>query len=145
MLGLECEPLETTLCVASPLGGSIRVVLICRGCELEVSGLHLSCDLQVRNMSDFDIILGMDWLSAHEIVIDCYQKKVTVCTLSGTYFQFKGDIEDSLSTANRKMQWHHQFFGWLTSLIINEEAQWEVYLPRVACEYADVFPEELSG
>ncbi|XP_028114164.1 uncharacterized protein LOC114312152 [Camellia sinensis] len=144
-LGLRCEPLETTLRVASPLGGSIRVGLICRGCKLEVSGLHLSCDLRVMNMSDFDIILGMDWLSAHQAVIDCYRKRVTVCTPSGTCFQFKGDREDSLSTTNRKMQWHRQFAGWLASLIINEEAQSELNLPRVVCEYADVFPEELPG
>lgn len=144
-LGLRCEPLETTLRVASPLGGSIRVGLICRGCKLEVSGLHLSCDLRVMNMSDFDIILGMDWLSAHQAMIDCYRKRVTVCTPSGTCFQFKGDREDSLSTTNRKMQWHRQFAGWLESLIINEEAQSELNLPRVVCEYADVFPEELPG
>ncbi|XP_028087433.1 uncharacterized protein K02A2.6-like [Camellia sinensis] len=144
-LGLKCEPLETTLRVASPLGGSIRVGLICRGCELEVSGLHLSCDLRVMNMSNFDIILGMDWLSAHQAVIDCYHKRVTVCTPSGTCFQFKGDREDSLSTTHRKMQWRRQFAGWLASLIINEKAQSDLNLPRVVCEYADVFPDELPG
>ncbi|XP_028091504.1 uncharacterized protein LOC114291829 [Camellia sinensis] len=165
--GLECEPLETTLCVASPLGESIRwhrqfagwlaslIIneearlelnlsrVVCRGCELEVSGLHLSCDLRVMNMSDFDIILGMDWLSAHRAMIDCYHKRVTVCTPSGTCFQFKGDKKDSLSTINRKMQWHRQFAGWLASLIINEEARLELNLSRVVREYADVFPEEL--
>ncbi|XP_028055822.1 uncharacterized protein LOC114259985 [Camellia sinensis] len=144
-LGLECDPLETILCVASPLGGNIRVRLICRGCELEVSGLHLSCNLRVMNMSDFDIILGMDWLFAHRTVIDCYHKRVTVCTPSGTCFQFKRDREDSLSTTNRKMQWHQQFARWLASLIINEEVQSELNLPRVVCEYTDVFPEELPG
>ena len=28
-------------------------------------------------MSEFDVILGMDWLTAHRVVIDCDRRRVT--------------------------------------------------------------------
>ena len=29
------------------------------------------------DISDFEVILGMDWLTAHRIVIDCDSRKIT--------------------------------------------------------------------
>lgn len=64
-LGLDTEPLGTTMQVTSPLRGKISVGLVCKGCEIEVSGPLITCDLRVIDMADFDVILGMDWLSAY--------------------------------------------------------------------------------
>ncbi|XP_058220227.1 uncharacterized protein LOC131330610 [Rhododendron vialii] len=92
-LALETKPLSKSTEVVSPMGGSISVNLVCRGCELEVANLRLTCDLRVIDMVDFDVILGMDWPSAHRAVIDCHQKTVTAYTPEGTRFRFKGDRE----------------------------------------------------
>ena len=35
--------------------------------------------------------------------------------------------------------------GWLTSLTLEDEGRRDVSLPRVVCEYKDVFPDELLG
>ena len=35
--------------------------------------------------------------------------------------------------------------GWLTSLILEDEERPDLDLPRVVCEYVDVFPDELPG
>ena len=35
--------------------------------------------------------------------------------------------------------------GWLENLTLEDEARQELGLPRVVCEYKDVFPEELLG
>ena len=43
----------------------MRVDKICRDCELEISGIMLTMDHRVMDMSKFDVILGMDWLTAH--------------------------------------------------------------------------------
>ena len=63
-LGLNVEALEEPLYVSSPLRIRARIWLICHGCELEISGILLTVDLRVMDMSEFDIILGMDWLTA---------------------------------------------------------------------------------
>ena len=65
VLGLEVETLEESLHVSSPLGTRVRIDQICRYCELEISGILLTVDLWVMDISDFDVILGMDWLTAH--------------------------------------------------------------------------------
>ena len=59
-LGLEVETLEDPLYVSSPLGTRVSVDLICRGFELEISRILLIVDLMVMEMSEFDVILGMD-------------------------------------------------------------------------------------
>ncbi|XP_028112688.1 uncharacterized protein LOC114310793 [Camellia sinensis] len=110
-----------------------------------MSNLHLMCDLRVMEMSNFDIILGMDWLSAHRAVINCHQRKVVAHTQDGTRFQFKGDRQDPMASTKQRTQWCDQIAGRITSLILNEEGQGELELLRIVCEYADVFPTELPG
>ena len=79
-LGLEVETLEKSLHVSSSLGTKVRVDQICQDCELEISGILLTVDLQVMDMSEFDVIIGMDWLTAHRVVIDCDRRRVTAYT-----------------------------------------------------------------
>ena len=95
-LGLEVETLEKPLYVSSPLGTRVRVDLICCGCELEISGILLTVDLRVMDMSEFDVILGMDWLTAHRVVIDCECRRVTTYTHDGMRVTFQGDKHDVL-------------------------------------------------
>ena len=76
-LGLEVETLEEPLYVSYPLGIRARIGMICRGCVLEISGTLVTVDLRIMDMSEFDVILGMDWLTAYRVVIDCEHKRVT--------------------------------------------------------------------
>ena len=56
-LGLEVETLKEPLYVSSPLGIKARIRIICRGCELEISGTLLTVDLRIMDMSEFDVNL----------------------------------------------------------------------------------------
>ena len=42
-------------------------------------------------------------------------------------------------------RWHRQLIGWLVSLTLEDEAGQGLSLPRVVCEFEDVFPNELPG
>ena len=95
-LGLEVETLEEPLYVSSPLGIRARIGMICRGCELEISGTLLTVDLRIMDMSEFDVILGMDWLTAYRVVIDCERRRVTAYTQDCTRVVFQGDKHDIL-------------------------------------------------
>ena len=87
-LGLEVETLEELLYVNSPLGTRLSVDKIYQDCELEILGILLNVDLRVMDMLEFDVILGMDWLKAHRVVIDCDRMRVTAYTLDGTRVTF---------------------------------------------------------
>ena len=95
-LGLEVETLEEPLYVSSPLGIRDRIGMICSGCELEISGTLLTVDLRIMDMSEFDVILGMNWLTAYRVVIDCERMRVTAYTQDGTCVVFQGDKHDIL-------------------------------------------------
>ena len=79
-LGLEVEALEEPLYVSYPLGIRVRIGMICHGCELEILGILLTVDLRVMDMSEFDVILGMDWLTTYRVVINCERRRVTAYT-----------------------------------------------------------------
>ena len=90
------ETLEEPLYVSSPLGIRARIGMICRGCKLEISGTLLILDLRIMDMSEFDVILGMDWLTAYKIVIYCERRRVTTYKQDGTRVVFQGDKHDIL-------------------------------------------------
>ena len=48
------ETLEEPLYVSYPLGIRVRIGMICRGCELEISGTLLTVDLRIMDMSEFN-------------------------------------------------------------------------------------------
>ena len=87
-LGLEVETLEKPLYVNSPLGTRVSVDQICRDCELEISRILLMMDLRVMDISDFDVILSMDWLTEHRVVIYCDSRRIISYTQDGIRVTF---------------------------------------------------------
>ena len=65
--GLEVETLEESLHLSFPLVTRVRIDHICRDCEIEILGILLSVDLRVMDISYFHVILGMDWLTTHQV------------------------------------------------------------------------------
>ena len=65
-------------------------------CELEISGILLTVDLQVMDILKFDVILGMDWFTAHRVAIDCDCRRITAYTQDGICVIFQGDKHDAL-------------------------------------------------
>ena len=45
-------------------------------------------------MSEFDVILGMDWLTTYSVVIDYESKRVTAYKKDDTHVVFQGDKHD---------------------------------------------------
>ena len=131
--------------MSSPLGIRARISTVCRGCELEISGTLLTVDLSIMDMSKLDVILGMDWLIDYRVVIDCERRRVTAYTQDGTRVVFQGGKHDILPQTVYEPKCQGQLAGWLASLTLEDEVRPDLDLPRVICEYVDVFPDELPG
>ena len=43
------------------------------------------------DVMDFDVILGMDWLSQHYATVDCQRKELIFRIPNGEEFKFVGD------------------------------------------------------
>ena len=123
----------------------VRIGMICRGCELEISGTLLTVDLTFMDMSEFDVILRIDWLIAYRVVIDCERRRVTAYPPDSTRVVFQGDKHDILPQIVYESKCQGQLAGWLASLTLEDEERPDLDLPRVVCKYVDVFPDELPG
>ena len=144
-LGLEVEALEKPLYVSSPLGIRARIGMIFHGCKLEISGIQLTVDLMVMDMSEFDVILGMDWLTAYRVVIDCERRRVTAYTEESTRVVFQGDKHDILPQTVYESRCHAQLGGWLAILTLEDDVRLDLNIPRIVFKYEGVFPDELPG
>ena len=89
-MGLEVETLEKPLYVNSSIGTKVSVDKICRDCELEILGILLTVDLRVMDISEFEVILKMDWLATHKVVIDRYRRWLTTYTQDVIVLGFRG-------------------------------------------------------
>ena len=113
--------------------------MICRGCELEISGTLLTVNLSIVDMSKLDVILGMDRLTVYRVVIDCERRRVTAYTQDGTHVVFQEGKHDILPQTVYESKCQGQLTGWLASLTLEDEERSDLDLPRVICEYVDVF------
>ena len=118
---------------------------MCQDCELEIYGILLTVDLRVIDILEFDVILGMDWLTAHRVIIDCDRRRVTAYTQDSIRVTFQGDKHDNLPQTVYDSRWHRQLMGWLASFTLEDEVRQDLDLPRVICEYEYVFSNELPG
>ena len=68
------EKLPYDMLVTSPLGHSVRVNRVYKNCHLITHDREFSADQLALSFHEFDLILGMDWLSKHRAIVDCDKK-----------------------------------------------------------------------
>ena len=67
---------EYDILVLNPLGHSVMVNKVYRDCPIRIRKYEFLEDLLELSFKEFDVILGMDWLSRHQVVVDCIMKRV---------------------------------------------------------------------
>ncbi|GAV68669.1 RVP_2 domain-containing protein, partial [Cephalotus follicularis] len=65
--------------VSTPDGRSMCTDSVYQSCEISMVGISLYADLIVLPIHDFDVIMGIDWLSTHRAHMDCCNKTVDFC------------------------------------------------------------------
>ena len=98
---------------------------------------------------EFDVILGMEWLSANYATMDCYRKKITFKPLEVPNFVFQGDHNGSPNTlisaiaAKRLLKKGCQ--GYLAHVRDARIPSTDLGDIPVVRDYSDVFPDDLPG
>src|SRR5436853_5771946 len=90
-LKLKISTMLYPLVVTTPVNGRVTVRTICRKCTLEVAGFMHKFDLILLEMTGFDVIIGMDWLSQFKARVDCHKKKVVFEKPNGKKIKFDVD------------------------------------------------------
>ncbi|XP_057504736.1 uncharacterized protein LOC130788191 [Actinidia eriantha] len=97
------------------------------------------------NSSTFNLILGMDWLSTYQVTIDCFKRRVRICTPEGESFEFFGEQREPFKPYLHESWDKGSIPCLLASLTLDENSFTRGELQRVICEFSDVFLEELLG
>nr|GEW76405.1 hypothetical protein [Tanacetum cinerariifolium] len=72
-------------------GKVVSTNTILRGCTLALYDHRFKIDLLSTRLGSFDVIIGMDWLSYHRAVIDCYEKIVRIPLPNGEILEVQGE------------------------------------------------------
>ena len=73
---IESQPIDGRMVVSVPNGVTMISKRIVPGSRLVIQNKDFPTDLIVLGIHDFDIVLGMDWLSKHRATLNCYKKEV---------------------------------------------------------------------
>ena len=135
--------------VSVPNGDTMISERIVLGSRLVIQNKDFPADLIVLGIHDFDIVLGMDWLSRHRATLDCYKKEISLVQPEepGVIFQgIKREIAPSLinaMTASKMLRKGCQ--GYLEFVVDRRQERTRLEDIPIAKEFSDVFPDDISG
>lgn len=84
--------LDCPFLVATPTRDTLLVKEAYRSCKVTIGKMDIVANLMLLDMTDFDIILGMDWLASCHASLDCHDKAIKF-NISGnplSYFKVNG-------------------------------------------------------
>ncbi|GKC83593.1 putative reverse transcriptase domain-containing protein, partial [Tanacetum coccineum] len=110
-------------------GKVVSTNTVLRGCTLALYNHCFNIDLLPTRLGSFDVIVGMDWLSYHRGVIDCYEKIVRIPLPNGKILEVHGERPEKGP-------------GSLACINADEKKLDDI---RVVRDFPEVFPDNLSG
>ena len=140
------ETLDEPLYVSSPLGIKARIGMICRGCR--VGDLWDSTHSGPDNYGHVRVRCHLG-----NGLADSLQGSLSIVSVGGLpstsrtvlVWYFRGDKHDIFPQTIYDSRCQGKLVGWLASLTLEDEERPDLDLPRVVCDYMDVFPYELPG
>ena len=140
---------EYNILVKNPLGHSVIVNRVYRDCPIRIREYEFLRDLIELSFREFNVILGMDWLSRHRVVVDCRMKRMTLRTLSGEEVTFISErsnhLSNVISAAIDRTMVRKGCDAYLAYVIDTKKVEPCLLDIPTICDYLNVFPEELPG
>nr|GFB13728.1 putative reverse transcriptase domain-containing protein [Tanacetum cinerariifolium] len=101
------------------------------------------------DMCEFDIILGMDWLTEHNATIDCRSYRVIFGDIHATEFIYHGSLPGKsmqiISALRARTLLSHGYKGFLATIHDTTSDVPSIHDQPIVSEFPDVFPDELPG
>ena len=140
---------EYDILVTNPLGHSVIVNRFYRDFPIKIQEYEFLRDLIELSFREFNVILGTDWLSRHQVVVDCRMKRVTLRTPSGKEVTFISErlnhLSNVISAATAIMMVRKGCEGYLAYVIDTKNVKPSFSDIPTVSDYPNVFPEEFPG
>ena len=140
---------EYDILVMNPLGHSVIVNKVYRDCPIRIREYEFIGDLIELSLREFDVILGMDWLSRHQVIVDCRMKRVTLRTPNEDEVTFIGKrsnhLSNVISVATSRTMVRKGCEAYLAYVIDTVKVRPSVSDIPTVSDFPDVFPEEFLG
>ncbi|XP_070013788.1 uncharacterized protein [Nicotiana sylvestris] len=148
-LGLEPEQLSEPFLVSTPVGESVKVTRVYRGCIVSVQGRNTKADIIELEMVDFYVIMGIDWLSSCSAMLDCHAKIIRFQFPNEEVLEWKGSsaslVGKFISYLKVQRMIGKGCLAYLAHIINPESEQPALQSVPVVREFLEVFPDDLPG
>ncbi|KAL5570693.1 hypothetical protein UlMin_020290 [Ulmus minor] len=149
-LSVPYEKMSNALNIILPSGDVLLSTYWLKETPIKISGQELYVDLIILEIKDFDVILGMDWLSKYNATIHCKKRKVVFEPHGKEKFELIGDPKQSrtpmISAIKAFKLLANGCEGFLASIVDNcEDGRSRPEDVLVVKDYLEVFPEDLLG
>ena len=138
---------EYDILVTDPLGHSVIVNRVYRDCPIRIREYEFPRDLIELSFKEFDVILGMDWLSRHQVMVDFRMKRVTLKTPNDDEVNFIGErsnhLANVISAATARKMVRKGCEAYLTYVMDTVNARPSISDIPTVSDFSDVFPEKL--
>ncbi|XP_073289404.1 uncharacterized protein [Primulina huaijiensis] len=148
-LGLTPELLVEPFRVATPTSKTIETHRVHRKCKIWINEHIFQAELIQLNMVEFDVTLGMDWLSKNHALVDCRMKNVKLRAPNQEEVIYHGEVKKQKSLLSASQTWRAMksreevYLAMISE--VNEETTLALEAIPVFQDFPDVFPEELPG
>ena len=146
---LAMEKLTYDMHVTSPLGHNVSVNSVYRNYPIVIQARGFLVDLITLPFREFDLILGMDWLTKHRAIVDCGQKTVVlICSYQSEVIihDIRSNVTSNVILAMQARRFIRKGYEAFLALILDSKrGQVDVEKIPVVREFPDVFPEEFPG
>ncbi|XP_070057418.1 uncharacterized protein LOC142167153 [Nicotiana tabacum] len=97
-LDFSRESLGSLVYLSTPVGDSVIVYRVYPSCVMTFRGYETRADLMLLDITDFEVILGMGWLSSCYAIFDCHATAITLAMMKFPRLQWRGT---SISTSSQ--------------------------------------------
>ena len=146
---IETQPLGGHMRVSLPVGDLLFSNRVVRDSRVLIGGQEFPTDLIPLDIRDFDVVLGMDWLSRHRATLDCYKKEVKLHRPGKLEVKFRGMRRElssnMISTMAAQRMLRKGCQGYLAYVVETGKEGTMVDEIPVVREFSDVFPYDIAG
>ncbi|KAA3480175.1 Transposon Ty3-G Gag-Pol polyprotein [Gossypium australe] len=148
-MNMIVESTEFVIKVSNSLGKHVLVDKVCRNFPLTIRGHCFPANLMLLPFDEFDLILGMDWLTAHNVLVNCGSKFIELRCVNRDIIRVESGKSDSfpvvISSMVAEKYMRNGYESYLAFVLNTQESEVKIESVPVVCKYPDVFPNKLPG